>query len=79
MRRLLLLSFLVASSPCWAASPELLPPPPLVSGFAPRVQLTALPDGVPVRIWTVRRFTKWQEVEGKWTEVPVELFAWADY
>ncbi|EKT4084328.1 acyl-CoA thioesterase/BAAT N-terminal domain-containing protein [Stenotrophomonas maltophilia] len=53
--------------------------PPIEPGSPPIVQVTGLADGQVVRLWTVRSFTKWQEVEGRWVEVPVTLYAWADF
>ncbi len=53
--------------------------PPVEPGYAPVVQINGLAEGQPVRLWTVRRFTKWQEANGKWIEVPVQLYAWADF
>lgn len=52
---------------------------PIEPGSAPVVRITGLKEGQPVRLWTVRHFTKWQEVKGKWVEVPVKLYAWADF
>lgn len=53
--------------------------PPVEPGYAPVVQINGLAEGQLVRLWTVRRFTKWQEANGKWIEVPVQLYAWADF
>lgn len=62
-----------------AAAPRLPTPAPIVSGFAPAITVEGLQNKDQVRLWTVRRFTRWEEIDGRWTEVQVVLYAWADY
>lgn len=76
MRLAAAISLVLACVASAAAAVE-LHAPPIEPGSAPVVRITGLEEGQPVRLWTVRHFTKWQEVQGKWVEVPVKLYAWA--
>ncbi len=59
--------------------PRLVPPKPIVPGFAPAIEVHGLAQDDRVRLWTIRRFTRWEQREGRWVEVPVTLHAWAEY
>nr|WP_162486414.1 acyl-CoA thioesterase/BAAT N-terminal domain-containing protein [Stenotrophomonas acidaminiphila] len=62
-----------------ASAPALEPPPPVVAGFPPQVRVVGLEPGDQVRLRTVRRFARWEQIKGRWTQVPVVLHAWADF
>ena len=62
-----------------ATAGELIAPAPSESGSPPTIQVLGLAEGQQVRLWTIRRFTRWQEAGGKWVEVPIVLYAWADF
>ncbi len=70
---------LVLAAALSAATPQLTPIEPIMIGFPPKIEVSGLEPGNRVRIWTVRNFAKWQEVEGRWVPVPISLHAWADY
>ena len=74
-----MISPLLLAAALASAAPKLEPVEPTVSGFPPKIEVSDLDPDDRVRIWTVRTFSKWQEVDGRWLPVPVELRAWADF
>lgn len=62
-----------------AAAEPRLAVEPLVGGRPARIAVTGAPPGAQVRIEIVRRFSRWQEVDGQWREIPVVLRSWGVY
>ncbi len=62
-----------------AAAEPRLAVEPFVNGRPARIAVTGAPPGAEVRIDVVRRFSRWQEVDGQWREVPVVLRSWGVY
>lgn len=71
-------AFILAFSTPVAAEPQLTVAP-LIGGRPASIAVTGVTPGTDVRIDVVRRFSRWQEVDGQWLEVPISLRSWGVY